>query len=213
MEENEKKYNPEEPENSQENTELPEYCEKSECSEESDYSENSEFSENSDCCEKSEKFKVEKEWAERLGIDFDPTDVPEPPRAPQQEPPQYRQAPPQPPIGQPPFGWQPYQQPGYDPQPDLYPAGQPDSLPPMHPNGPMPPTYMVWAIISTICCCLPAGIVAIVYSSSVSSKYFARDYEGARRASRRAEIWIIVSIVTGVIINALYLPLSLMFQP
>ena len=50
----------------------------------------------------------------------------------------------------------------------------------------------------------------IVFSSQVSSRYYARDYEGARRASRQAEIWIIVSIVAGVIVNALYMPLSLL---
>ena len=75
---------------------------------------------------------------------------------------------------------------------------------------PMPPTYMVWAIVTTILCCLPAGVVAIVYSSMVSSKYFAQDYEGARRASRNAEVWIIASIVLGVIVNAFYWPMALM---
>lgn len=61
-----------------------------------------------------------------------------------------------------------------------------------------------------ICCCMPAGIVAIIYSASVSSRYFARDYAGARRASRNAQIWIIVSIVTGIVANALYVPLTLL---
>ena len=74
----------------------------------------------------------------------------------------------------------------------------------------MPPTFMIWAILSTICCCLPAGVVAIIFSSQVSSKYFARDYEGARKASERTEMWIIASIVLGIIVNALYMPLSLL---
>jgi hypothetical protein len=38
----------------------------------------------------------------------------------------------------------------------------------------------------------------------------ARDFEGARRASRNAEIWIIVSIVAGIVSNALYVPLTLL---
>lgn len=143
-----------------------------------------------------ERFKVEKEWADRLGIDFDPKAVPPPPQ------PKPAEQPPMPPFG---FDRQQYPQ----QQPPMYDA----QLPPMHPHGPMPPTNMVWAIISTICCCLPFGIVAIVYSSQVSTKYFARDFEGARRASERAEWWIIASIVTGVVFNALYVPLSLMMQP
>lgn len=83
-------------------------------------------------------------------------------------------------------------------------------VPPAPPMRQMPPTYLVWAIISTLCCCMPAGIVAIVFSSMVSSRFYARDYEGAAKASRNAEIWIIVSIVAGVVSNALYFPLMLL---
>lgn len=74
---------------------------------------------------------------------------------------------------------------------------------------PMPSTWLVWSIVTTILCCFIPGIVAIIYSSKVSSKYFAGDIEGAKRASRNAEIWIIVSFVLGVISNTLYIPLSI----
>ena len=74
----------------------------------------------------------------------------------------------------------------------------------------MPPTCLVWAVVSTVCCCLPAGIVAIIFSSQVSSKYYAGDLEGATRASERAQIWIIVSFVLGVLANTLYLPIALL---
>lgn len=70
----------------------------------------------------------------------------------------------------------------------------------------MPKTYMLWAILSLILCCLPAGIVAVIMSSRVSAKFYEGDYEGARRASRNAEIWIIISFVLGVLSNTLYLP-------
>ncbi|MCH5213663.1 MAG: CD225/dispanin family protein [Muribaculaceae bacterium] len=73
----------------------------------------------------------------------------------------------------------------------------------------MPDTYLVWSVIITILCCLIPGIIAIIYSSSVSSKYFAGDIEGAKRASRRAQIWCIVSVVAGIIWATLYLPLTL----
>ncbi len=74
---------------------------------------------------------------------------------------------------------------------------------------PMPPTYLVWAVVTMVLCCFIPGIVAVVNASKVSSRYFAGDYEGARRASRNAEIWIIITFVIGVIINTLYLPLSI----
>ncbi len=64
---------------------------------------------------------------------------------------------------------------------------------------PCPPTYIAWAVVVTICCCLIGGIVAIIYSSQVTSRYAAHDYEGAVRASSRAELWIILSIVFGLV--------------
>ena len=78
-------------------------------------------------------------------------------------------------------------------------------------NEKMPPTYLVWSVVMTVLCCLPAGIAAIIFSCQVSSKFFAGDYAGAVKASQRAEIWIIVSFVLGVLANTLYLPLTLLF--
>lgn len=73
----------------------------------------------------------------------------------------------------------------------------------------MPPTYLVWSVVMTVLCCLIPGIVAIIYSANVSSKFYQGDIEGARRASRNAEIWIIISFILGVITNTLWLPLSI----
>ncbi|MDE7159813.1 MAG: CD225/dispanin family protein [Muribaculaceae bacterium] len=87
---------------------------------------------------------------------------------------------------------------------------QPQGSHTANPHGveePMPPTYLVWSVVMTVLCCLPAGVVAIVFSSMVSSKYYAGDIEGAKRCSRRAEIWIIASFVAGVLWNTLYIPM------
>lgn len=75
---------------------------------------------------------------------------------------------------------------------------------------PMPGTYLIWSILVTILFCFIPGIIAIVFSTSVSSRYYAGDYEGAEKASRNAQIWIIVSIVIGCVTNTLYLPLMLL---
>ncbi len=75
---------------------------------------------------------------------------------------------------------------------------------------PMPPTYLLLSVLVTLCCCFLPGIAAIVFSTMVSSRYHSGDIEGARRASRQAEIWIIVSFVLGVISASLYVPLSLL---
>ncbi len=74
---------------------------------------------------------------------------------------------------------------------------------------PMPQTYLVWSILMTIFCCMPAGIVAIIFASQVSSKYYMGDYEGAVKSSERAQIWIIISFVLGLLTTTLYLPFLL----
>lgn len=74
---------------------------------------------------------------------------------------------------------------------------------------PMPPTYLVWSVVCTILCCFIPGIIAIINSAKVSSRYYEGNIEASRRASRNAEIWIIISFVLGVISNTLILPLQL----
>ena len=67
------------------------------------------------------------------------------------------------------------------------------------PVGFPPPSHLVWAILSTFFCCIPIGVVSIVFGSQVSSKWATGDLEGARRASANARTWAIVSAVCGVI--------------
>jgi hypothetical protein len=73
------------------------------------------------------------------------------------------------------------------------------------PNGApaRPENYLVQAILTTLCCCLPAGIVAIVYASQVNSKYQVGDYAGALDASNKAKTWCLVSLVAGIIVGAI----------
>lgn len=66
------------------------------------------------------------------------------------------------------------------------------------------PNYLVQAIIVTICCCLPAGIVAIVFAAQVNGKVDAGDYEGALRYSRNARTWCWVSFGLGIAVTLIY---------
>jgi hypothetical protein len=69
----------------------------------------------------------------------------------------------------------------------------------------------VWAILSTIFCCLPAGIVSIVYAAQVNSKHAAGDVAGAQESSRRARTWAIVSAAVGGGFLLLYLLAVIVF--
>ena len=65
------------------------------------------------------------------------------------------------------------------------------------------PNHLVKAIISTLCCCLPFGIVAIVFAAQVNGKLDAGDYAGAQKASQEANKWGNISIGIGVVVNLL----------
>lgn len=62
----------------------------------------------------------------------------------------------------------------------------------------------MWAILSTLFCCLPLGIVSIVFSTQVNSKWAMGDVAGARDASEKAKKFALWSALTSVVIIALY---------
>lgn len=64
---------------------------------------------------------------------------------------------------------------------------------------PCPSTNMVWAIVATVLCCVPFGIVAIVYASKVTKLYMAGNIYGAKSASETSMWWTIAAIVAGVV--------------
>jgi hypothetical protein len=62
-----------------------------------------------------------------------------------------------------------------------------------------PDSNLVWAILSTLLCCLPLGIVSIVYASRVSGLWAQGQYAEAQAAADTAKKWAIWSAVAGVI--------------
>ena len=64
----------------------------------------------------------------------------------------------------------------------------------------MVPNHLVGAILATCCCCLPFGIVSIVYASSVDSKMAAGDIAGARAASNNAQTWMWLAFGVGIVV-------------
>lgn len=67
------------------------------------------------------------------------------------------------------------------------------------PPGATVPNYLVFAILATVLCCLPTGIVAIVYSAQVNNKLMAGDYTGAQAASGNARLWCWISLGLGLL--------------
>jgi hypothetical protein len=61
------------------------------------------------------------------------------------------------------------------------------------------PNYLVQAILTTICCCLPFGIVAIVFAAQVNGKVAAGDMAGAEAASKNAKMWAWIAFGCGLV--------------
>ncbi|HYI12684.1 MAG TPA: CD225/dispanin family protein [Thermoanaerobaculia bacterium] len=77
--------------------------------------------------------------------------------------------------------------------------------PPPRPGGfgaPAPgvpiPNYLLQSIFVTICCCIPLGIVAIIFSAQVNSKLAAGDIAGAQESSANAKKWCWIAFGVGI---------------
>ena len=69
---------------------------------------------------------------------------------------------------------------------------------------PCPKNHMAMAVISTIFCCLPFGIVGIIKASKVNGLYLTKQYEAATLMAQDAKKWSIIGIITGLVIQVIY---------
>ena len=63
--------------------------------------------------------------------------------------------------------------------------------------------HVAGAIATTLCCCLPFGIVAIVYACKVNTLAAQGDAAGAQRAADTAKNWILAGVIVGFIVQVL----------
>ena len=67
--------------------------------------------------------------------------------------------------------------------------------------------YLILSIISTLCCCVPFGVVGIVFSAKINSAMLAGNLEEAQNNAKMARIWIIVSFAIGLLTWLIYMVL------
>jgi hypothetical protein len=65
------------------------------------------------------------------------------------------------------------------------------------------PNYLIPAIISALCC-LPLGVVAIIFAAQVNGKVAAGDMAGAFNASRKAKMFSYIAIGLGLALWVCY---------
>jgi hypothetical protein len=104
-------------------------------------------------------------------------------------------------------GW-PGQQPGWQGQQPGWQGQQPGWQGQREPDN-----YLVWAILSTVLCCLPLGIVSIVYSTKVSGLWSQGRYAEAQAASENAKKWAIISAIVQAVVYVIAIVLYLFVLP
>lgn len=79
------------------------------------------------------------------------------------------------------------------------------NISPPGPKGPFSENWLVEAILVTLLCCLPFGVVGIIFAAQVNTKQQAGDMEGAEKSRREAAKWTKIGFFVGIGVYALYI--------
>ena len=71
-------------------------------------------------------------------------------------------------------------------------------------NGPVP-SHMFGAIMTTLFCCIPLGILAILQAANVNTCLAAGDRAGAVKASKQAGTFVAWGVASGFIVGLVFL--------
>jgi len=62
------------------------------------------------------------------------------------------------------------------------------------------PVNIVWPILTILFCCIPGGVVALIYGINANAKAQRGDAAGAVRDAKTSQTWMIVSAILGVLV-------------
>lgn len=80
------------------------------------------------------------------------------------------------------------------------------------PIPPMPPSFLVHSILSTIFCCFPIGIAGIINALKVSDAYKLGNYAEANNYSEKAQEFSEIALGVGIVIFLLLTTIILIIQ-
>lgn len=68
-----------------------------------------------------------------------------------------------------------------------------------------PDNFLVWSILATFLCCLPFGVVGIVFANKVDSLWNAGKHQEAIEAAKNAKMWTFISLGGGVLVYVIFM--------
>ena len=80
-------------------------------------------------------------------------------------------------------------------------GGSRGSMPPPQPK---PDNNLIWAILSTVLCCLPLGIVSIISATKVDSLWNSGQHAAAIAEAKKAKHWAIYAAIGAVVVWIIY---------
>lgn len=72
-----------------------------------------------------------------------------------------------------------------------------------------PKNWLIESILVTLLCCLPLGIVGIVYATKVDTLWTTGQRDAALKASQEAGKWVKIGAISGFVIIILYIILMI----
>lgn len=74
---------------------------------------------------------------------------------------------------------------------------------------PCPENNLIWAILCTVMCCVPLGIVAVVKATSVEKLWYQGQHAEAEKAAAEAKKWAMWGAGAALVFCLLYIVLYL----
>ncbi len=101
------------------------------------------------------------------------------------------------------YGYNPQQQYGFQQsaygQNQQYGYGRQEMMPPAKPD-----SWLAWSILCTLLCCLPLGVVGIVYAAQVDSLWNQGRFAEAVKAAKKAKTFTLIGVISAGVIALLY---------
>ena len=109
------------------------------------------------------------------------------------------------------FGQQQYagsqsyqQQPNYGSYQQPYNQNRQYGYNPQQPVPEKPDSWLAWSILCTIMCCLPLGVVGIVYAAQVDSLWNQGRFAEAMKSAKKAKTFTLIGVISAAVFLLIY---------